>query len=109
MFSIHQMRARFGQGPFAESRKLLVKLAAEDESEHGIAQKLQPLVVLRHAGRFMRNGGMRQRQAQQVRIPETVAESFLKRAEMRHGRKSPTRASRSPLRHCWRRWMAPAS
>jgi hypothetical protein len=49
----------------------------EDELQHGVPEKFQPLIVRRWRAGFVRDGRMRQRQPQQPLVAERVAEACL--------------------------------
>jgi hypothetical protein len=46
---------------FVEVRKLQVKLAAQDDLEHGVAEEFQSLIVLHGAVGLVRHRGVRER------------------------------------------------
>ena len=77
-------RALVGAGRF------LVKRLGEDQSQQGVAQEFQPLVVRRGHGIFVGDRGMRERKSQQALIPEMIAETLLEFDKRGH---------RSSLRH----------
>jgi hypothetical protein len=81
---VDQLRPGFGERAFAKRGKIPVQLARQYELQNGIAQKLEPLVVLDRNALLVGNGGMRQRQSQQLRIPEMVAQLGLEIAWVSH-------------------------
>ena len=65
--------------------KILIELAGENQTQHGVAQKFQSLIVLTSRAVFVRDRRMRERQAQEIFVPKTVAEADLKFGEVGHG------------------------
>ena len=86
--AVDEFCARLGQRTFIERGKFLVKLLRQDELQHGVAEKFQPLIVRGLSRRFvparrgfawlMGDGRMRERQPQQALVAERVAETGLK-------------------------------
>ena len=58
-------RAQLGETALGEVREHLEKLLRHDQLEHGIAEKLHPLVVEMRLLRFVGEAGMGQRLRQQ--------------------------------------------
>ena len=83
--AVDEFGARLGQRAFVERGKFFIKLVREDELQHGVAEKFQPLVVRRRRAAFVRDGRMRQRQPQQALVAERVAETGLEFGEFGHG------------------------
>ena len=80
--AVDQFGARLGQRAFVERGKFFVKLVGQDELQHGVAEKFQPLIVrLVGVAAFVRDGRMRQRQPQQALVAKRVAEAGLKFGE----------------------------
>ena len=75
----------FVSGPSSDAGKFFVKLLRQDEPQHRVAEKFQPLVVRGRHAVFMRDGRMRERKAQQIFVAESVAETVLKCGEVGHG------------------------
>ena len=83
--AVHQFRARFRERAFVRFGKFFVKFAGQDQSQHGIAEKFQPLIVQDGDVAFVRPGGVREREAQEVFVVEPATKSFLKCGEFGHG------------------------
>lgn len=96
--AVDHLRAGLGQRAFAEAGKFFVKLAGENQAEHGVAEKFQALVVLLADGVFMRHRRVREREAQQAGVLKNVTEAGLQGGEVGHGtfsRASPRRRART--------------
>ena len=76
--AVDQFGAALGQRSFIERGKFFVKLVSQDELQHGVAEKFQPLVVRHGHAAFVRDGRMRERQPQQSLVAERVSETGLK-------------------------------
>ena len=61
---IHQLGAGFGQDSLIRVGQGFVEMARENHAQHRIAQKLQPLIMRQGFVLVVREGGMRQRQAE---------------------------------------------
>jgi len=83
--AVDEFGAGLGEWAFVEARKFLVKFACQHELQHGIAKKLQPLVVLDGCSLLMRHGRMRERQAKLIFVAEVVTEAGLEGGEIGHG------------------------
>ena len=83
--AVDQFGARLGERAFAKCGKFFVKFAREDELQHGVAEKFEPLIVLDGHALLVGNGGMRQRQPQQTGIAESVAQAGLEFLKFGHG------------------------
>ena len=101
---IHHAGTALGEDSFIHRRILLVKFVREDELQHGVAEKFQALVVLKAGATFVRDGRMREREAQQALVLEPVGQLFLQRSEVGHGGKIscwPASLQRT-IRTAWR-------
>ncbi len=82
---VHQFGPGFGERAFIGLRKFFKKLARKNQAQHGIAKKFQPLIMGQGDILLVRNGRMRQRQAQQGIVAEPVTKAFLKCDVLGHG------------------------
>ncbi len=55
--AVHQFRPRLGQGAFAKIREFVIQLLRQDELQHSVAEKFQPLIVLHGSALFVRGKG----------------------------------------------------
>ena len=83
--AVDEFGARLRQRAFIERGKLFVKFLRKDELQHGVAEKFQPLVVRGRRAAFVRDGRMREREAQQIFVAELKTEVILKCGEVGHG------------------------
>ncbi len=81
---VDQFGAGLGERPFAKGGKTNVKVAREDKLQHGVAEKLKALIVLRGRALFVRDGGMRQRELEQREVGKRVAQSELEFTKIIH-------------------------
>jgi len=82
---VDQLRPRLGERPLAQARKPMVELGSDGQLDDGIAQELQPLVVVLPSAVFMGHGRMGQGQGEERRFLEPVAQCRLEVVEIRHG------------------------
>jgi len=82
--AIDHLRPGLRQRAFAQRRKFFVEFPGEDELQHGVAEKFQPLIVLYGSALLMSDRGMRQGEAQQAFITERITKARLKGAECGH-------------------------
>src|SRR5579883_1666835 len=82
--AVDELGAGLGQRAFADVGKLVVKLAGEDELEHGVAEKFQSLIVRDARALLVGDRRMRQREAKQIRIAENMTQSGLKLFQLSH-------------------------
>ena len=71
------------QRALVDPRLLLEELLRQQQAEHGVAEELEPLVVLPHLRMLVAEGGMREGRLQELRPPEAVAQARLERRQMR--------------------------
>ena len=86
--AVHELRPCLGERAFAVPRETLVKLVGEDELQHGVAEELQPLVVVLQvpdAG-LVRQRRMREREDQQLSVAERVTQRGLEGGCVDHAR-----------------------
>ena len=83
--AVHEFRPRLGQRPFFERGKFFIQLAGENQLQHGVAQKLQPLVGLTRPAGLMGHRWMRQRELQQSGVAKRVSHLVLKFLVSGHG------------------------
>src|SRR5690606_27758347 len=77
-FSTDERRTETGQPPFGRFREAVVEHLRAEEAEHGIAQELKPLVILKHIlGVLAGIGRMGQRADQQRLIAKLQPDSLL--------------------------------
>ena len=92
--AVDELRARLGQRAFVEGGKFFIQLPGEDELQHRVAEKLEPLVVRGSSLRFVAAGGrraafmcdgrMRQREAQLAFVAKLITETVLKCGKIGH-------------------------
>ena len=82
--AVDELGASLCQRPFVERWEFFVQLVRENELQHGIAEKFQPLIVRLCPTAFMRNGRMRECDAQQIFVAEFVTETGLQGGEFGH-------------------------
>ena len=75
--AINHLRARFRQRALAHSRKFFVKLLREHESEDGVTQEFEALIMGSWRGGFVRHGRVSERELQQFGLREAVAQPPL--------------------------------
>ena len=76
----HQVRTDARQVAFVGAREALVQQAGDGQTQHGVAQELEPLVVVGAAA------AVRERARQQPRLAEDMAQPLLQGVESRvHG------------------------
>ena len=74
----HQRRPDAGQVPLRQVGMLDEQKFRRHEAQHGVSQKLQPLVAVQPGGAVLVGvGAVAQRLGQQGRIPERVIQFFL--------------------------------
>ena len=83
---VHQFRAGFCEQAFVGVGKFFVKFARQRQTQNGVAEKFQPLIMRRWLVLLVRDGRMRERKAQQIFVAESVAETRLKCGKFRHGK-----------------------
>ncbi len=78
-FAARQATAQAGQRPLLDVRIQAKKIVAGHQAQGGIAQKLEPLVVVADIGAFIAVGPVHERVGQQVLVAESIAQAFLQR------------------------------
>ena len=74
----HHRRAQLGQLALREVGELVVEIVGRDKAEYGIAEELEPFIVLQMAhALFIGVRRVGHRLAEQGRVAEPVADSFL--------------------------------
>jgi hypothetical protein len=76
--AVDKLGARLRQRPFIKRGEFFVQLARENELQHCVAEEFQPLIVRLRPATFVRNGRMREREAQQAFVAKFVIETGLK-------------------------------
>src|SRR5882724_13696637 len=76
--AIDELGARLRQPAFVERGKFFVELLREDELQHGVAEKFQPLIVFARHAVFVRDGRMRERETEKSFVAKAIIETFLK-------------------------------
>ena len=82
--AIDEFGARLCQFAFIERGKFFVEFLREDELQHGVAEKFQPLIVFARHAAFVRDGRMRERETQKIFVAKIICETFLKFSKGRH-------------------------
>jgi hypothetical protein len=82
--AVDQPRTRLGQLPFAEGREAFVEVPSEDKLEGGVAEELEPLVMLELAARFMGHRRVRERESEESLVAKGVSEFRLECLEVGH-------------------------
>ena len=85
-YLIHKLGADLGERTFVVVWIAVVEFVGKRELEHGVADVFEPLVVVAAGPSFVRDGRMGERQQQECRVAERVAEAGLQGVETRHGR-----------------------
>ena len=89
--AIDHLRASLGERPLVNAWKLTVKFGRQDQLQHGVSEKLQPLIMLDASAVFVRDGRMCDRKAQQIFVLERIPKPGLKSIKVRHGLRSSGR------------------
>ena len=76
--AIDEFGARLRQHAFIERGKVFVEFLREDELQHGVAEKFQPLIVFARHAAFVRDGRMCEREAQKIFVAKIICKTFLK-------------------------------
>ncbi len=81
---VDQFGTRLGQGTLVRIGKFFVKFAREHQSQHRVAEKFQPLVVGQGIFLLVRDGRMRQREAEETFVAELMTETDLEFGKVGH-------------------------
>ena len=76
--AVDKFGACLRQRPFVERGKFFIQFLRENQLQHGIAEKFQPLIMRYRRIVFVCDGRMREREAQQAFVAEFVTETGLK-------------------------------
>jgi hypothetical protein len=83
--TIDHLGAGLGKRTFANVWEFLVEFARQDELKDSVTEEFEALIVLNGGALLVRNGRMRQRQSQQIRIAESVTQAGLEFLDSWHG------------------------
>ncbi len=83
--AVDEFGAGFGEGAFANGREFFVELARQDELQDGIAEELEALVSLNRSALLVGNGGVGEREPQERRFAEGIAQLALEFSVFGHG------------------------